>query len=112
MRVLLRNQKAAVAVCILVLALMVGFENVWTFAISMVLSALGIFVLLRFGLVAIVFVTLTPYFFSVFPITLDVSAWYPGYGFAALAIYAAMVLYAFRFSLGGLPLLSSSRLDE
>jgi serine/threonine-protein kinase len=112
MRVLLRNQKAAVAVCILVLALMIGFENVWTFAISMVLSALGIFVLLRFGLVAFVFVTLTSYLFSVFPITLDVSAWYSGYGFAALAIYAALVLYAFRTSLGGRPLLSAPQLDD
>ena len=112
MKVLLRNQKAAVAVCILVLALIIGFENIWTFAISLVLGALGIFVLVRFGLVAIAFVTFAVYFFSVFPITLDGSAWYSGYGFAAIAIYAAIVLYAFRISLGGRPILSAPQLDD
>ena len=46
------------------------------------------------------------------PSTLDASAWYAGYGLAALAIFAAIVLYAFRTSLGGRPLLASSRLDD
>jgi serine/threonine protein kinase len=112
MKVLLKNQKAAVAVCILVMALMIGFENIWTFAISLVLGAMAMFVLVRFGLVAIVFVTFTVYFFSGFPITFDASAWYAGYGYAALGIFAALVLYAFRTSLGGRPLLTSSRLDD
>jgi hypothetical protein len=41
-----------------------------------------------------------------------ISAWYSSYGFAALAIFAAIVLYAFRTSLGGRPLLAPSRLDD
>jgi hypothetical protein len=47
-----------------------------------------------------------------FPITLDASAWYSGYGYLALSIWAAIVLYAFRTSLGGRPLLASSHLDD
>jgi len=46
------------------------------------------------------------------PMTLDTSAWYAGYGYTALAIFAAIVLFAFRFSLGGRPLLASSHLDD
>jgi hypothetical protein len=44
--------------------------------------------------------------------TLDASAWYAGYGYAVLAVFAAIVLYAFRTSLGGRPLLAPSRLDD
>ena len=47
-----------------------------------------------------------------FPLTLDASAWYSGYGFAALLIFAAVVLYAFRNSLGGRPLLGAPPLDK
>jgi hypothetical protein len=47
-----------------------------------------------------------------FPITLDVSAWYSGTGYAALAVFAAIVLYSFRTSLGGRSLLSASHLDD
>jgi hypothetical protein len=46
------------------------------------------------------------------PITLDASAWYAPYGYAALAIIAAIVLYAFRTSLGGRPLLAPSPIDD
>jgi hypothetical protein len=46
------------------------------------------------------------------PTTLDTSAWYSGYGYAALAIFAAIVLYAFRFSLGGRPLIAAPHLDD
>jgi len=38
--------------------------------------------------------------------------WYSGYGLAAVAIFAVMVLYAFRTSLGGRPLLAAPHLDD
>jgi len=51
-------------------------------------------------------------FFYVFPATLDASAWYSHASFAALAIFAVVVLYAFRYSLGGRPLIAASQLDD
>ena len=50
-------------------------------------------------------------FFLRFPVTLQASAWYSGAGYVALAILAVIILYAFRASLGGRPLLAPSRLD-
>jgi len=44
--------------------------------------------------------------------TLDASAWYASYGYLALVTFGAMVLYAFRTSLGGRPLLAAQHLDD
>jgi hypothetical protein len=69
-------------------------------------------VLMRFGLVAAAFgYCLSNVAFN-FPMTFDTSAWYFGYGFAALAIFAAIVLYAFRYSLGDRSLFAPSHLDD
>ena len=46
------------------------------------------------------------------PMTLDASAWYASYGYLALVTFGAMVLYAFRTSLGGRPLLAAQHLDD
>jgi hypothetical protein len=50
--------------------------------------------------------------FNTVPATLDTSAWYFGTGLGALAVLAVIVLYAFRTSLGGRPLLAPSHLDD
>ncbi len=76
----------------------------WTFAISMILGSLHFVVLMRFGLAAAVFVACAFFIFNRFPITLDASAWYSGCGYAALAIFAIIVLCSFRTSLGGRPI--------
>jgi serine/threonine protein kinase len=117
MRTLLRNKIAAIATCILVSALMFGsgwseLGSYWVFAVQLVLAILYFFVLIRFGLIALAIYYLSVSLFYQFPITLDASAWYSGYGFAALAIFAAIVLYAFRYSLGGRPLIAPSHLDD
>jgi hypothetical protein len=111
-RILLRNQKVSIAVCILVLILIYVPGNILSFAGLLVLWAPLLFVLMRFGLIGGILYLFPTYIFSRFPITLDTSAWYSRYGFAALAILAAIVLYAFRTSLGGRPLLASSHLDD
>ena len=112
MKFLLRNQKVAMAVCIIILAITMGPGNFWSFAIFLVIGACYFFVLMRFGLVAVGFIQVSLYVFIGFPITLSFSAWYSGYGYAALAIFAAVVLYAFRTSLGGRPLLAPSHFDD
>jgi hypothetical protein len=47
-----------------------------------------------------------------FPITLEFSAWYSKVGYVVPAILAMIVLCAFRYSLGGLPLLAASHFDD
>jgi len=109
----LKNQKIAIVVCVLAFAWLMGLSASWSFGINFILGAMLVFLLMRFGFLVVV----VGYFagatlFSAFPITLDTSAWYASYGIAALAIFALMVLYGFRYSLGGRPLLSTPQLDE
>jgi hypothetical protein len=112
LRILLRNQKVAITASILFLALFFAPENLWSYSIALAMSACIIFLLMRFGFWAGVIVFFTRRLFVLFPTTLSASAWYSGYSFAALAIFAAIVLYAFRTSLGGRPLLTPSHLDD
>jgi serine/threonine protein kinase len=111
--ILLRNQKAAIAACLLLLSSLNLFSNYpWYFPVALVVAIINLFALTRFGLVALVLVTFSYQTFARLSIGLDASAWYAGYGFAALAIFAAIVLYAFRYSLGGRPLLAPSSFDD
>jgi hypothetical protein len=111
LRILLRNQKAAIAAWLLLLS-MTNVGSPWTFVLSLVASAMILLILMRFGLVAAALYYSASSFYYLFPVTLDVSAWYFGYGFAAVAVLMAIVLYAFRFSLGGRPLISAPQLDD
>ncbi len=75
-------------------------------------DTLWVLVVMRYGLVSGALCLFVYELLRSYPVTLDASTWCSGYGFAALAILAAIVLYAFRFSLGGRPFLASSRLDD
>ncbi len=112
LRILLRNQKVAFTVFVLIFASLTALQNIWLFPIGLFTSCLILFVLMRFGLIALVFIMSIESFFDGFPTTLEVSAWYAGYGYAALAIFAAIVLYAFYTSLGGQPMFGTPRLDD
>ena len=113
LRVILRNDKATLAASVLLLALtMLASASIWGFIYALVLSAMVLFFLMRFGLLAACFSNLTALFFYNVPITLDASAWYKVYGYTALAIFAAIVIYAFRTSLGGRPMFGTPRLDD
>jgi uncharacterized membrane protein YciS (DUF1049 family) len=109
LRIVLRNQIAAAvaftAICVL-MTLEYGIPR------ALIFSIMGCFLVLRFSLVAS-----TAWYFTLLtinnaPITLQASAWYSGYGYLVLAIFAALVFYAFRFSLGSRPILAPSRLDD
>jgi hypothetical protein len=112
LRVLLRSHKTALAVTVLLAVFVNGFGPLWEFALLLVVYALFFYVLMRFGLVAVVISFAYYALLDALPTTLDASAWYSPYGFAALAIFAALVLYAFRFSFGSRPILAPSRLDD
>jgi len=112
LKIILRNQKITLAAFIIILALVAGPGSIWAYLIYLVFVAMWLFVLMRFGLVAGVITLIILALFQAFPITYDASAWYFKTGIAALAIFAAIVLYAFRTSLGGRPMFGTPRLDE
>ena len=112
LKILLKNQKVAFTVFVLLYASIAGLQNIWLFPVYLVLFIFILFVLMRFGLIALVFMCSIEVFFDQFPTTLEVSAWYSRFGFAALAILAAIVLYAFYYSLGGRPIFGTPRLDD
>jgi serine/threonine protein kinase len=111
---LLRNQTAAIIACVLVFALTNTLPNpsAFTVTVHLILSASFFMVLMRFGLVAAAFGYFAANILVKFPTTFDASAWYSSYGFAALTLFAIIVLCAFRFSLGTRPLLAASPLDD
>jgi hypothetical protein len=112
LRILLRNQKAAFAALVLLMTLPDALTDIRAFPIALVMGAAYLFVMMRFGLVAIALASFILGLLSSFPITLETSAWYSGAGYTALVIFAAIVLYAFRTSLGGRPLIGTAQLDE
>jgi hypothetical protein len=109
---LLKSQKAAIAVQFLLVTVLLGLYD--GFAASLAFSTLWFFALIRFGLIAAILTSFTSAIIlgELAPITLHSSAWYAPYGYFVLAIFAVIVLYAFRFSVGSRPLLAPSRLDE
>jgi len=78
-------------------------------AASQVSTALAAGMLLkRVGLGAFVSAMFVDRLLHHFPLTLHASAWYAGYGYAALAIVGAIALYGFKTSLGGQKLIGVS----
>jgi serine/threonine-protein kinase len=68
---------------------------------SAVETALLVFTMLRFGLVALIASFFVYVLLLMFPITADFSVWYAGASLFALLSVAAMAALAFRSSLGG-----------
>lgn len=110
MKVILRNQKFAITAFILIWALF-AFAQYGIFA-AVLLPIFSIFILMRFGLVALIICSFSPYIFVFSPMTLQTSAWYAPYRYLALAIFATIVLFAFHTSLGGRPIFGTPRLDD
>jgi len=81
----------------------------WTFNYVFTISAL--FLMRRLGIVALAAYFLVGTVFDYHAITFD-NSWYAGYGYVSLALIGALVLYAFRTSLGDRPVLSLSPVDS
>jgi len=115
LRVLLRKQWAAAGafVLIFVAAQALGSEAPVVFAVrGVIIHGLAVFLLIRFGVLAIMAYLLFGVFLGNFPLTTDMSAWYASIGLAGMLLMAAMAFYGFYTSLGGRPLFGSAALDE
>ncbi len=81
-------------------------------AVGVVASFVTLFVLLRFGMLALVFTQFFLLFFNLYPITSEVTAWYAGASAFAAVLGAALILYGFKSSLAGRPLFRGSLLND
>src|ERR1700691_3896637 len=73
-------------------------------------TGLLVFVMLRFGLVALIASSFVYELLLLFPITADFSVWYAGASLFALLSVAAMAGFAFHASLAGRPLFGDAEL--
>ena len=115
LRVLVRSEWAA---AVLTVAVFVGVEALGsdTLLLHALADALAygatIFVLVRFGLLAVV----TGFAFGTilqwFPITTDLSAWYAGMGVTGVLVLLALTTYAFYTSIGRQPLFGRLSLED
>jgi serine/threonine-protein kinase len=111
MKVLVRNQIAAVILCIIIAAMAALLTNIGPIA-ALIYSTLFYLVLVRFGILAVILWAFANTILVGSPITLESSAWYSRYGYLGLTIFAAIVLYAFYTSFGGRPIFGTPRLDD
>jgi hypothetical protein len=76
-----------------------------------VLTGIGVFVLVRFGLLAMTALWFSTRLVAALPPVQDLSAWYAGPTLVGAALVAALLICAFLVSLGGKPLLGGG-LDD
>jgi hypothetical protein len=108
LRRLLRRQWLAAAAFVAIymtIGALVSFESPWFAALfTAIETAILVFVLLRYGLLAVLAAAFAYEIAVVFPITADFSAWYSGASIFALLSVAAVAAYAFQTALAGRPL--------
>ena len=81
-------------------------------AVGLTAAAVTLFVLLRFGMLALVFMEFFLLFFSFYPVTTDFNAWYAGTAAFGAALGVALILYGLKTSLAGQPLFRGSLLGD
>jgi len=104
-RVFLRKQWLAVGLTGIILT-MVNLggtgENFWVaLPFTILIVALSLIVLIRFGLLALFVFNLYFFLLSLFPVTLDFSRWYIGRSLFLLLVLIGLAVYGFRAALAG-----------
>ena len=75
-------------------------------------APLGAVAMTRYGMVTWASILFVNYALSVFPVTLNFSAWYAGTGLVPLIAVLALAGFAFYTSLGGQKMFSGKLLEE
>jgi hypothetical protein len=113
--IILRRWWAAVGAALLLMTLigaLAGEHPAVDWAFNLLVGGLILVALLRFGLLACVFMQFFALTFFVFPMTTDFNAWYAGSTAFGLAAALALALYGFRTSLAGQRLFSGSLVQD
>jgi len=112
-RALLRNQWAAAVAWVLLFTLIGRIGNhpiAWVG--TLIFFSLAVFVLIRFGLLALAVNLVVVSIVQTFPLTTQGSAWYAGISLTGVLLIAALALYGFYTSLGGRPIFGGGLLKE
>jgi serine/threonine-protein kinase len=78
----------------------------------LILAGLSVYLLIRFGVLALAASGVFDVFLGNFPLTTQMSAWYADTSLAGILLMAAIAFYAFHTSLGGRPMFGASELEE
>jgi len=79
---------------------------------ALIFFGLAVFVMIRFGLLALVANFMVYSVLRTFPLTTQGSVWYSGISLAGILVIAALALYGFYSSLGGRPVFGGAILEE
>jgi len=105
LRVLLRSEWLTVVLLIAILTAFDSLQSSNYLPLSVITNALldgaALFVLVRFGLLALVVSFQFGNILQTFPITTDLSAWYAGIGLTGIVLLLGLTVYGFYTSLGG-----------
>jgi hypothetical protein len=113
LRTLLRKEWAAALAWVLLLAVLfpLSFDLVGR-ATALLFYSLAVFVMIRFGLLALVAGIMVFNILQSFPLTTQGSAWYAGISLAGILLMGAIAFYGFYTSLGGRPMFGGAVLEE
>jgi len=113
LRALLRRQWLAVGVFLLLCSLLSVQEPHPLIAVAFQLPLFGtaLLVLIRLGLLSLVAALIVADVFA-FPLTINLSAWYAGYGIVPLIVVLGSAIWAFRTALAGRPLFREGFLES
>ena len=115
LRVVLRRNKLAIAAAVVVVLPVVTLPGDYLLlevSLGLLVSALSVFVLLRFGLFALIVELSFANALTRLPITLNSSEWYAGRSLIVLLCLAGLAGYGFYASLGGRQLFGRSLVEE
>ena len=88
-------------------------ENFWVaLPFALIVVALSLIVLIRFGLLALFVFNLYLSLLSLLPVTLDFSRWYIGRSLLLLLILIGLAVYGFRAALAGRPAFNIAGLED
>jgi hypothetical protein len=112
--ILRRERLALIPLWLLILALsaLVSQSDLMMIPLLALVALIFVFVLYRYGLLALAFALFVNHLWVFFPVTSDFTAWYATDFFISLVICIALAVYGFYISLGGQPVFKGGLLQE
>jgi hypothetical protein len=114
-RIVTRRDSIAAVVAVLVvlpITTLPGDFLLLELFLGLVIAALSLGVLFRFGLLALIVGIFVSNSLTRLPITLNASEWYVGRSLIALLCLSALMIYGFHTSLGGRPLVARRLVED